>query len=116
MSETKGGASMREKFALARCWYMGKGATNQEQVMAQQMAEREFDFFCQQAKLLSIVLSPIKRTWRITNDEDGRPLMATYYQRVYAEGSDDCIQTLKDTIDKKRPPVFAELLKQAVKP
>ena len=103
---------MRELFSLVRCWYMGKGATNQEQVYAQQMAEREFDFVCEQAKLLGIATSPIKRTWRITNDEDGRPLMATYYQRVVTEGSDDCMQVLKEIIDKKRPPVFAELLAQ----
>lgn len=102
---------MREQLGLARCWYIGSGSSPQEQVMSQNEAEREFDFYCQQAKLLGIGVSPIKRSMRISENEDGRPYMATYYQRVKVEGEEDVIQILKDVVAKKRPPVFAEMLR-----
>ena len=103
---------MREQLGLAKCWYMGPGSYWREQNEAQHMAEREFDFYCSQAKLLGFAVSPIKRSWRITNDEAGRPLMATYTQRAYVDGPDEFMQTLKEIVERKRQPVFAEMLKQ----
>lgn len=106
---------MREHLGLARCWYMGHGSSWQDQNYAQHMAEREFDFFCQQARLLGFVVEPVKRSWRITNDEAGRPLMATYTQRAYVEGPGEFMQTLKEIVAYKRQPVFAELLSEGGK-
>jgi hypothetical protein len=107
---------MREQLGLARCWYMGTGSSWQEQNFAQHRAEQEFEFFCSQARLLGFTVEPIKRSWRITNDEAGRPWMATYIQRAYVDGPEEFMQTLKEIFSHERQPIFAELLEQGGKP
>jgi hypothetical protein len=104
---------MKEQFCLARCWDT-LHSPPQEQVYAQNRADEEFDWHCEQAKLLELAVSPIKRSMRIAKDEDeGFPGMARYYLRVIVEGTEQEMQHLKDIFDKKYPPVYAEVLPYA---
>ena len=96
---------MREHLGLARCWSVHDSP--QGQVYAQNRADEEFEWYCKQAKLLGMVVSPIKRSLRPWNDEDGKPWIMRYYLRTVVEGSEQDIQHLKDILDRKCPPVYA---------
>lgn len=99
---------MREQLNRIQCWSLSDPA--REQVWRQNMAEEEFAWECNQAKLLGFTVFPIKRSLRDRTDEDGKPYMCMYYLRVIIDGPEQEMQHLKDIIDKKCPPVYAELL------
>lgn len=81
--------------------------------MTQNMAEEEFNFYCEQAKLLGLQVSPIKRSLRFMRDEETeREYMAMYYQRAIVVGTVESIEHLKAIFDKRLPPVFAEPLRR----
>jgi hypothetical protein len=82
--------------------------------MTQNMAEEEFNFFCEQATLLGLSVSPVKRSLRFVKDEETeREYMAMYYQRAIVEGTAESIEHLKAVFDKRLPPVFAELVRRS---
>jgi hypothetical protein len=99
---------MEEIFHLARAW--SPHDPPREQVWSQNRAEEEFDWYIEQAKLLGLSHSPIKRSMRTSKDEDGRDWLVHYYQRTYIKGEDREMQHLKDIFCMKCPPVYAELL------
>jgi hypothetical protein len=99
---------MREQLNRVTRWFPSDPA--REQVWAQNRADEQFEWDCNQAKLLGFTVSPIRRSLRNITDEDGRPYMCHYYLRAVIDGPEQEMQHLKDIIDKKCPPVYAELL------
>ena len=99
---------MREQLNRVTGWLLSDPP--REQVWTQNRAEKEFAWGCNQAELLGFTVSPIRRTSRDVADEDGKPFMCMYYLRANIEGPEQEMQHLKDIIDRKCPPVYAELL------
>ncbi len=105
---------MREQLNRVTCWLLSDPP--REQVWTQNRAEEEFAWGCKQAKLLGFTVSPIRRSSRDVTNEDGKPYMCMYYLRAIIEGPEQEMQHLKDIIDKKQPPIFAEMLTQGGQP
>ena len=99
---------MREQLGLVRCWLYSDPP--REQVWTQNLADQEFERYCHQARLLGFTVT-VKRSSRDMTDEDGKPYMCMYRLSAIIDGPEQEMQHLKDIIDKKCPPVFAELLK-----
>ena len=102
---------MREQLNRVTCWLLSDPPC--EQVWRQNRAEEEFAWGCTQAELLGFTVSPIRRSSRDVTNEDGKPYMCMYYIRAIIEGPEQEMQHLKDIIDKKCSPVYAELLVEA---
>ena len=100
---------MREQLHMIRCWLLSDPP--REQVWTQNRADEEFDWGCNQAKLLGFTVSPIRRSSRNMADEDGKPYMCMYRLSTIIDGPEQEMQHLKDVLNKKCPPVFAELLR-----
>jgi|SRR5579864_1457617 len=97
-----------EVIGLVRCWPMYH-SSSREQVWAQNRADEEFDWYVSQAHLLGMAVSSIKRSLRISKDEDGCDRLAFYSLRTKITGSQVGMQYLKDIFDKKRPPLSPKL-------
>src|SRR5260221_4951054 len=94
--------STSEKIGLARVWPASYSV--QEQDFEKNRADQEFDWFCEQAKLLGAV-SPVTRSQRMTFDEDtGKPRFIWYRLSATVEGTVESIRRLKDIGERKGPP------------